>query len=435
MEAKVETRCDQHRGSLTAPLIAKQGPPKLEVIEGNYRGGFGGGDGSFFKTFFNGLNALSGVGILSIPYALAFGGWLSLLLLLAIACSGFYASLLIKWSMDVDPIIRTYPDIAGRAFGNIGRNVASILMYTELYMVVTGFLILEGDNLHNLFPYMELTIGGLTIGGRESFIMIVALVILPSVWVDSLSLLSYVSASGVLASAIILVSIFWIGAADGIGFHHKGQLLNWSGIPTAASLYSFCYCAHPVFPTVYTSMKKRHHFSKVLFLCFLCSTICYSSMAIFGYTMFGSNVKSQITLDLPLQKLSSKIAIYTTLVNPVAKYALMLMPVVNATESWLPGYNKRRSVKLLIRTTLVASTVIFALAVPFFAHLMSLVGAFLSITASIIVPCLCYLKISGFHRVREVVSIVAVVLLSVLVVIFGTYTSLEQIIRDTSAGL
>ncbi|KAL9251994.1 hypothetical protein AKJ16_DCAP26805 [Drosera capensis] len=66
MEAKVESRCDQRRGSLTAPLIAEQEPPKLEVIEGNYRGGFGGGDASFFKTFFNGLNALSGVELLTL---------------------------------------------------------------------------------------------------------------------------------------------------------------------------------------------------------------------------------------------------------------------------------------------------------------------------------------------------------------------------------
>ncbi|KAJ6690001.1 hypothetical protein OIU85_006301 [Salix viminalis] len=36
---------------------------------------------TFLKTCFNGLNALSGVGILSIPYALSQGGWLSLILL------------------------------------------------------------------------------------------------------------------------------------------------------------------------------------------------------------------------------------------------------------------------------------------------------------------------------------------------------------------
>ncbi|GAB4840008.1 Amino acid transporter avt1j [Ancistrocladus abbreviatus] len=40
---------------------------------------------TLLRTCFNGLNALSGVGILSIPYALSEGGWLSLILLLIVA--------------------------------------------------------------------------------------------------------------------------------------------------------------------------------------------------------------------------------------------------------------------------------------------------------------------------------------------------------------
>ena len=80
---------------------------------------------------------------------------------------------------------------------------------------------------------------------------------------------------------------------------------------------------------------------KVLLLCFTLCTISYASMAVFGYLMFGSNVQSQITLNLPTEKLSSRVAICTTLVNPIAKYALMVTPVVNAIKSWFPyQYNK-----------------------------------------------------------------------------------------------
>ncbi|PQM36724.1 vacuolar amino acid transporter 1 [Prunus yedoensis var. nudiflora] len=204
---------------------------------------------SFLKTCFNGLNALSGVGILTVPYAVSSGGWLSLL---------------IQRCMDEDSTIRTYPDIGEHSFGKKGRIVLSIFMNTELYLVSTAFLILEGDNLHNLFPNIELQVSGFIIGGKECFIIIAALIVLPTVWLDNLSLLSYVSASGVFASAIILGSIFWTGAFDGIGFHQEGSVpLNWNGIPTSVSLYAFCYCAHPVFPTLYTSMKNKRQFSNV----------------------------------------------------------------------------------------------------------------------------------------------------------------------------
>ncbi|PON38700.1 Amino acid transporter, transmembrane domain containing protein [Trema orientale] len=404
---------------------------KLEDVESNHHQAST-SSSSFFKTCFNGLNALSGVGILSVPYALASGGWLSLILFFTLALAAFYSGLLIQRCMDYDSNIRTYPDIGERAFGNKGRILVSIAMYTELYLVSAGFLILEGDNLYNLFPGVGFEVAGLAISGKQCFVLIVALVILPSVWLDNLSLLSYVSASGVLASAIILCSILWTGAFDGVGFHQEGTPINWSGIPTAVSLYAFCYCAHPVFPTLYTSMKNKHQFSNVLLLCFVICTVSYASMAVFGYLMFGSGVQSQITLNLPTGKLSSKVAIYTTLVNPIAKYALMVTPIVDAVKNGFPCFLNKRLFGLLIGTTLVISSVIVALAVPFFASLMSLVGAFLSVTASIILPCLCYLKISGIYRTFncEVVALVGIILMGVAVTTIGTYTSVLEIIGN-----
>ncbi|RVW82701.1 Amino acid transporter AVT1I [Vitis vinifera] len=191
---------------------------------------------SFFKTCFNGLNALLGIGILSVPYALASGGWLSLMLLFVIALATFYTGLLLQRCMDVDLNIRTYPDIGEQAFGKKGRLMVSIFMYLELYLVATGFLILEGDNLHNLFPMVGFEIFGQVIDGRQSFILISGLVILPSVCFYNLNMLSYISASGVFASITILGSILWTGVFDGVGFQGKGTTLNWKGIPTAFSL-------------------------------------------------------------------------------------------------------------------------------------------------------------------------------------------------------
>ncbi|KAJ4707443.1 putative Amino acid transporter [Melia azedarach] len=332
--------------------------------------------------------------------------------------------------MDVDSNIRTYPDIGDRAFGKKGRLIVSIFMNVELYLAATGFLILEGDNLENLFPNVEIDVRGFTIGGRQSFVILVALVILPTVWVDSLSLLSYVSASGVLASAITLGSIFWTGAFDGIGFHQKGTLINWKGIPSAISLYAVCYCAHPVFPTIYPSMKNKRQFSNVLLVCFFLCTFIYTLMAVFGCLMFGSEIQSQITLNLPTQNVSSRMAIYTTLANPITKYALMVTPVVNAIKTKFASRYSKRPFSLLIGTALVISTVVVALVVPFFGYLMSLVGAFFGISSSVILPCLCYLKISGCYRRFgfEAVAILSIVLMGFGVAVIGTYVSLVQII-------
>lgn len=204
------------------------------------------------------------MGILSVPYALASGGWLSLSILFTVAITTFYCAILIKRCMDMDPLLRSYPDIGYKAFGNTGRIIISIFMNLELYLVATSFLILEGDNLDKLFSNIGFSFMGIDFGGKQMFIILVALIILPSVWLDDMRILSYVSASGVFASGLILASIFWVGAFEGVGFkNNDSKIFRINGVTTSVSLYAFCYCAHPVFPTLYTSMKNKRQFSNV----------------------------------------------------------------------------------------------------------------------------------------------------------------------------
>lgn len=171
---------------------------------------------------------------------------------------------------------------------------------------------------------------------------------------------------------------------------------------------------------------------QVLILCFTLCTITYASMAVLGYSLFGSEVPSQITLNLPTGKLSFKVAIYTTLVNPFIKYALMVIPIVDATKSCLHSRFNTRLFVLLISTAFVISTAVVALVVPFFGSMMSLVGTFLSVTASIIFSCSCYMKISGIYQVfgYETGTIGFIIVMGITVFVFGTYTSLLEIIDE-----
>ncbi|KAK9274714.1 hypothetical protein L1049_021965 [Liquidambar formosana] len=390
---------------------------------------------SFLKTCINGINALSGIGILSIPYALSSGGWLSLILLLLIAASACFTGLLISRCMDSDPLILSYPDIAGHAFGKKGRLIASLFVCLELYLVATGLLILEGDNLHKLSPNFALKIGGLRVEGRHSFVIIAGVMIFPSIWLSDLGVLSYVSAGGVLSSLVIVACVFCVGAANGEGFHGKGRLIDLNGMPTAASLYTFCYGAHAMFPTIYSSMRKKSQFSQVLLVSFVICTITYVSMAILGYLIYGQNVQSQVTLNLPTEKVSSKVAIYTILAGPVAKYALTVTPIATAIESHLPGnYQESRPISILIRTFLLISTVILAIVFPSFQSVTSLSGAVLIVFVSFLLPCVCYLKIFGVRNNLgyELVGIVGIMLMAVLVGVVGTYSSIAQTLKHTS---
>ncbi|XP_077251550.1 amino acid transporter AVT1I-like isoform X1 [Tasmannia lanceolata] len=385
---------------------------------------------SFIRTLLDGLNAMSGVGILSIPFALSEGGWLSLIPLFLVGILCFYTGILLRRCMDTHPSIKTYPDIGERAFGYKGRVTIVLLTYLQLYLVAIMFLLSEGDNLHKLFPNASFEIFGIRLGGKKAFVLLSALIVLPTIRSKILSLLDYVFAGGVLASLIVVGSVFWAGAVDGVGFYRRGRLLNMSGMPIAGSLYAFCYCGHATFPTIYTSMKDRSQFSKVLLLCFVFCTFTYGTMAIQGYLMYGDSVESQVTLNLSIGKLSSKIAIYTTLINTFTKYAVTISSISTAIEEWFSIYNNR-AISLLIRTLLVISTAVVALTVPLFGYIMAITGSFLSITFSILLPCMCYLKISTASRRCGfgLMTILDILVLGFSVAIIGTYTSMREIVN------
>ncbi|KAF9662695.1 hypothetical protein SADUNF_Sadunf18G0081000 [Salix dunnii] len=387
---------------------------------------------SFLKTCINGINALSGIGILSIPYALSAGGWLSLILLILIAVAACFTGILMRRCMDRNPNVTSYSDIASHAFGRKGKLVASLFTSLELYFVATGLLIMEGDNLHKLCPNFALKLGSLSIDGRHSVVILAGILILPTMWLSNLDVMSYVSACGVLSSLVVVVCVLCVGVTKGVGFHGKGSLINLQGVPTALSMYAFCYGAHAMFPSIYNSMRKKKQFSKVMFISFVMCTITNLSMAVLGYLIYGQNVQSQVTLNLPTQKLSSKMAIYTILAGPIAKYALTITPVANAIESVLPDkYQDSKPIGILIRMSLLTSTAVMAIVFPSFQSVTSLSGAVLIVVVSFLLPCACYLKIFEVNQKWgiELAGILTIMLMSVVGGAVGTYSSIAQTVK------
>jgi vesicular inhibitory amino acid transporter len=179
-------------------------------------------------------------------------------------------------------------------------------------------------------------------------------------------------------------------------------------------------------------MRDKKCFPRVLLICFLVSTLIYSSIGAMGYTIFGIGVSSKVTLNLPWSAVASKLAIYTTTITPFAKYSLMINPMAVELEEIIstPSSPSRFHViwSMYIQKMLVARTVNIAIAVPFFGYLMALIGSFLTSSISIIIPCILYLKIFR-RRVSgpDIVIIMIILLFGVISCVVGTYSSLLKI--------
>ncbi|KAH7537456.1 hypothetical protein FEM48_Zijuj03G0094600 [Ziziphus jujuba var. spinosa] len=279
---------------------------------------------SYAQAVLNGINVLCGVGILSTPYAAQQGGWLGLSILFLFALLSFYTGMLLRYCLDSEPGLETYPDIGQAAFGSAGRVAISIVLYVELYACCIEYIILESDNLSSLFPNAQLSFGGFELNSHLLFAFMTTIAVLPTVWLRDLTVLSYISAGGVIASILVVFCLFWIGAVDGVGFENRGTTLNLATLPVAIGLYGYCYSGHAVFPNIYTSMAKPNQFPAVLLTCFGICTVMYAGAAVMGYKMFGESIESQFTLNLPQDKVATKIAVWTTVCSCLRWIFLML---------------------------------------------------------------------------------------------------------------
>ncbi|OAY69070.1 Vacuolar amino acid transporter 1, partial [Ananas comosus] len=381
-----------------APLPPSTITPKASFLKSSYCELPPSPQCSTAQAIVNGINVLCGVGILTTPYAIKEGGWLGMLLLFALGGISCYTGILLKKCLDSSPGLVTYPDIGQAAFGITGRLCISIVLYLELYACCVEYITLVSDSLTSIFPDAHVNFMGVALTPHQLFAISTAVAVLPTVWLRNLSLLSYLSAGGVVASLLVVLCLFWVGVVDGVGFRPSGTALDLSNLPVALGLYGFCYSGHSVFPNIYSSMKRRSQFPSddqalnyallddVLFCkcSFLLCTILYAGVAAAGFLMFGESIKSQFTLNMPQQYLSSKLAVWTTVhiftlaqdifllvenvVNPFTKYALTMTPVALCLEELLPSTRQSYLIAVSIRTALVISTVIVALAVPFFGE-------------------------------------------------------------------
>ncbi|XP_020101374.1 vacuolar amino acid transporter 1-like [Ananas comosus] len=412
-----------------APLPPSTITPKASFLKSSYCELPPSPQCSTAQAIINGINVLCGVGILTTPYAIKEGGWLGMLLLFALGGISCYTGILLKKCLDSSPGLVTYPDIGQAAFGITGRLCISIVLYLELYACCVEYITLVSDSLTSIFPDAHVNFMGVALTPHQLFAISTAVAVLPTVWLRNLSLLSYLSAGGVVASLLVVLCLFWVGVVDGVGFRPSGTALDLSNLPVALGLYGFCYSGHSVFPNIYSSMKRRSQFPVVLIFSFLLCTILYAGVAAAGFLMFGESIKSQFTLNMPQQYLSSKLAVWTTVVNPFTKYALTMTPVALCLEELLPSTRQSYLIAVSIRTALVISTVIVALAVPFFGFVMALLGSVFTMLVALILPCLCYLTIQRRSlNLLQVCVCIVIIMVGVVCSCIGSYSSIKQMI-------
>ena len=105
------------------------------------------------QTVFNSANVLIGIGMLSLPLAIKYAGWIiGMGFLLFSALVTRYTARLLAKCLDVDDSLVTFADLAFISFGERARVVTSILFILELFAACVALVVLFADSLDALIP-------------------------------------------------------------------------------------------------------------------------------------------------------------------------------------------------------------------------------------------------------------------------------------------
>ncbi|RHZ71654.1 hypothetical protein CDV55_101052 [Aspergillus turcosus] len=363
------------------------------------------------QTVFNSVNVLIGVGLLSLPLAMKYAGWLlGLSFLLFAAVTTAYTAKILAKCLDVDRSLVTYADVAYISFGHHARIVTSLLFCLELIGACVALVVLFADSLHALIPSLSIL----------QWKIICGFMLMPLNFVP-LRLLSVTSILGILSCTSIVTIIFIDGLVkpDSPGSLRQPARTtmfpdNWATLPLSFGLIMSPWGAHSCFPCIYRDMRHPHKYGKSLWATYIFTYSLDCAMAIVGWLMFGDGVLDEITANVLLtteypQALSICMIVLIGII-PITKVPLNCRPLVATVEVLCglePRHNTmtdrhggltetlRRSFQAAIRIFVVVVIVVMAIVFPSFDKIMALMGSALCFTICIILPLAFYLKIFG----------------------------------------
>lgn len=369
------------------------------------------GQSTLPQTIFNSVNVLIGVGLLALPLALQYSGWvIGLIFLLFAAVTTAYTAKILAKCLDVDSSLITFADLAYVSFGANARIATSILFSLELLATCVALVVLFADSLDALIPGLDPISWKVVCG-----VLLIPLAFMP------LRALSFTSVLGIVCCFSIVIAV----CADGlIKPETPGSLRqpakthlfpqNWGTLPLSFGLLMSPWGGHSVFPNIYRDMRHPYKYRRGVNITYLATATLDIFMAVVGLLMFGDQVRDEITSNIFLtdgypQWLSVVICICVAII-PLTKIPLNARPIISTLEVLL-GLDARaispaqplvgisgfwRGVfRATLRVVVTIVFVGFAIVIPSFDRIMSLLGSVACFSICIILPLAFHLKIFG----------------------------------------
>ncbi|KAK9721372.1 hypothetical protein K7432_003479 [Basidiobolus ranarum] len=343
---------------------------ELELIDERHHG-------SNWGAYFNLVCIMAGSGVLQLPFCLRQGGWIGLGSIALCSYIAYYSGILLIKCLYVDgKRLNNFSEVGQVAFGNSGRALVNFFTGSMLFGSSALFFILASINLRQLFqealPSWKVT----------HWIVICTVMIWPPfVFMKTLKEVAILSFFGAFATVIMVFIVVVTGFMDLPNYlDSTHEYMNLFAFPSVLASVGFSFGGNSVFPHVEHGMTNRKDWPKVLRRALLTVFAMYFTTAFVGYYVYGDKVESPILKTLPIGPcLTFAIIVITAhvlLTNPIllASLALEVEHAMKIDRIHMSCGRELLS-RVAFRSILLCSSALVAIILPYFAEVVTLLGA------------------------------------------------------------
>eukprot|EP01064_Diplonema_japonicum_P014715 TRINITY_DN223_c0_g2_i8.p1 TRINITY_DN223_c0_g2~~TRINITY_DN223_c0_g2_i8.p1 ORF type:complete len:491 (+),score=138.28 TRINITY_DN223_c0_g2_i8:60-1475(+) len=370
-----------------------------------------------FKSYSNVVCTMAGTGILQLPYTLKQGGWSMAALIIGVAGMANYTGKLVIYNLYRPGGIRLkgYPETGEAAFGVKGKYAVHIFHKGTVLGVSTLFLILAAKFLHDCWNQMGFDHNPSV---KVWTLLTTVMVAPPTLFLANVDALSFTSALGGAVTIAVVLGVVILGLTDNGHSAAKGghKMIDVLNFPVAFSTVCLSFGGHTCLPTIQHSMAQigvgKTRFMKVLDYSFLTLLLFYIPTAVVGYAVYGDDVESPILSSLPSDGVAggwnTALQMFMT-ANVLLTFPIPQHVMIHEAEEKLgllredgkymtSGDLKGTLTRLGVRSVLLLTAGITAYFVPYFADMMSLVGALCVTMMVFVFPCVFAIKLNEDTR-------------------------------------
>ncbi|XP_070782453.1 vesicular inhibitory amino acid transporter-like [Enoplosus armatus] len=405
-----------------------------------------------WEAGWNVTNAIQGIFVLGLPFALVQSGYVGLVLLvlsawvcnhtgrILVACLYEETQCGGPGSVSKARVRHSYQDIVEACckglwpnWPGLGGWMVNVAQVIELLMTCTLYLVVSTSLLSDSLSAMAVP--------RSVCSLVSLLFLLPCLLLTDLRPVSTLSLLCSLAHILIslLVMLYCLSRASSWSWSSLSLSVDPEDFLVSVGVIIFSYTSQIFLPPLEGSMEDRGQFNAMLAWTHGAACIMKTMFSLLAVLTWGAETSEVITDNLPsdLRPLVNLCLLAKALLSyPLPFYsAAEILQTCLLGDAVVSSYTKRggRGVScpaLLVRGALLMTSYLLALLVPRFSLLMGLTGSVTGAAMTLILPCLFHLRLQwGRLTVRERLIDVCILSLGVICSVSGVICSVKRLVE------